>query len=160
MSENSTTLALAAGMGAIAGMRSMSALALLSRHLSQRKRGGRGTAVRLLSSRRTATVLTLLAGGEMVADKTPFVPDRTEPPALAGRAFAGALSGVAIADWRGSSQVGAAILGAAAAIGATHLAYTLRVEAGERSGAPNAVLGLIEDVVVWAAGSRLASAVG
>lgn len=160
MSENNTTTyALAAGMGVIAGMRSMSAPALLSRHLSQQK-GRDGSVARLLASRRTATVLTLLAGGEMVADKTPFVPSRTEPPSLAGRALAGALSGAAIADRRGGSQVGAALLGAAAAVGATHLAYNLRVEAEERSGIPNAILGLVEDAVVWVGGSRLAAAVG
>lgn len=161
MSENSiTTFALAAGMGAIAGMRSMSAPALLSRHLSQQKQRGRGAAVRLLSSRRTAAALTLFAGGEMVVDKTPFVPSRTEPPSLAGRVLAGALSGAAIAGRRGGSQVGAALLGAAAALGATHLAYNLRVVAEKRFGVPDAILGFVEDAVVWAGGSRLAAAVG
>lgn len=157
MSERSTTFALAAGMGAIAGMRSMSAPALLSRHLSQQKGRGRSAIARLLASRRTAVVLTLSAGGEMVLDKTPFVPSRTEPPSLAGRALAGALSGAVIAGQRGGSQAGAALLGAATALGSAHLVYNLRVGAGERFSVPDAVLGFVEDAVVWVAGSRLAS---
>ena len=97
MSETRTTLALSAGLGLIAGMRSMAAPALLSRHLAGRSARGRGAAMRLLASRRTASVLTVLAAGEMVADKTPAIPDRTDPPALLGRIVMGALSGAA--DW-------------------------------------------------------------
>lgn len=163
MNRSVTTLAYAAGLGAIAGMRSMAAPALLSRRLARRQRPWdalrkRPVAVRLLASRRSATVLTVLAAGELVADKLPFVPARTELPSLIGRASSGALCGAAVAARRGGSQPLAAAVGAAAAVGMAHLAYRLRKRAGETTGAPDTVFALAEDAVVLTAGGRLAAA--
>ncbi|MDX1530449.1 MAG: hypothetical protein R3362_02890 [Rhodothermales bacterium] len=157
MPEPATTLALAAGMGVIAGMRSLSAPALVSRRLSQRRRRGRGWPARLLGSGRVADALTLLAAGEMIADKLPAIPARTEAGPLTGRAMTGALSGAAVAGWRGGSVVGGAVVGAAAALGAAVGAYRLRRAAGAY--VPDPALALVEDAVVLAAGSRIASAV-
>lgn len=159
MSETRTTLALSAGLGLIAGMRSMAAPALLSRHLAGRSARGRGAAMRLLASRRTASVLTVLAAGEMVADKTPAIPDRTDPPALLGRIVMGALSGAAVATWRGGPAFGAALVGGVAAAASTHLAYQVRKAAGQATDVPDPLFGLAEDALVVAAGSRLAAAV-
>lgn len=159
MSENTKTLALAAGLGIIAGMRSMSALALLSHRFAQRHVRRRGRVVHLLAARPTAGILKLCAAGEMVADKTPYVPSRIEPPSVAGRALMGALSGFAVAEWRGGSPLAGALVGSAAAVGSTFMAYEVRRRAGQRSGVPDPVLGLIEDVIVLAAGSRCAAAV-
>ncbi len=157
------TLAYAAGVGAIAGMRSMAAPALLSRRLQQREQPSdrllpRSTGVRLLGSRRAATVLTVLAAGEMVADKMPFVPARTELPSLIGRAASGALCGAVVAARRGGSQPVAAAIGAAAAVGMAHLAYRVRKRVGEATGLPDVVVALTEDAVALTTGSRLAAA--
>lgn len=159
MSEDISPLTLAAGMGCIAGMRSMLAPALLSRRLSRQAGHGRGPAAHLLSSRRAPTIFTVLAAGEMIADKTPAFPDRTEPPSIMGRALMGALSGAAVANWRNGPQMGGALVGAAAAVGSTFLAYTLRVNAGRRTGVPDVALGLAEDLLAVTVGSRIASAV-
>lgn len=159
MSGNFKTLTLAAGMGLIAGMRSMAAPALLSHCLSRRVLHRSGRVARFLGSRRTAGVLKILAGGEMVADKTPFVPDRIESPAIGGRAVSGALCGFAIAEVLGGPRWGAALLGSAAAVGSTYAAYTVRKAAGENSSVPDPVLGLAEDAVVLGAGSRLIAAI-
>lgn len=162
MSDTPSTLALAAGFGIVAGMRSMSAPALLSRrlrHLPAYRVRRKGRAVRLLASRRTAAVLTALAAGEMVADKMPGVPARTDPPGLMGRAVMGALSGAAVAGWRGGTAVGAMLVGGAAAVASAHLAYVLRRDAVRASGVPDPVVALAEDGLVVAAGSRLAAAV-
>lgn len=162
MSDTVSTLALAAGFGLVAGMRSMSAPAFLSRRLASlpsRRLRRRGAVVRLLGSPRAAALLTTLAVGEMVADKTPGMPARTDPPALGGRIAMGALSGAAVAGWRGGTTVGAALVGAAAAAASTHLAYVLRRDAGRASGVPDPLLGLAEDALVVAAGARLAAAV-
>ena len=161
MPEHSTTFALAAGLGLVAGMRSMAAPALLSRHLAQTPASRRdGWATRLLAARPATLLLPLFATAEATADKTPVVPDRTEPPALIGRALSGALCGAAIAGRRGGSRVGAALVGAAAAVGATFAAYHLRKAVGEHTGLPDAVVALAEDALVWFAGTRLAEAVG
>ena len=87
---SSSTLAHAAGLGAIAGLRSMTAPALLSRRLRRRRLWhrlrSRSALVLLLATRPAGTALTVLAAGELVADKLPFVPARTEFPSLVGRA--------------------------------------------------------------------------
>jgi uncharacterized membrane protein len=158
MSETRSPLALAAGMGLVAGMRSMAAPALLSRRLSRLPGHGHGPAAGLLRSRLAATTFAALAAGEMIADKTPAVPDRTEPMSVLGRALMGALSGAAIAGVRGGSQTGGALVGATAAVGSTFLAYTLRARAGRNTGVPDVALALAEDLVVVGLGARIASA--
>ena len=155
MIDDSTTLALAAGMGAVAGMRSMAAPALASRHLSQRQ----GSSP-LRVSPRASGVLGLLAAGEMIGDKTPFIPDRTDLPSVIGRAVSGGATAAALADARGGSALVAALVGSTAAVGSTFLSYYLRKKAGEVSGLPDPVLGLAEDAFVLTAGSRIAAAAG
>src|SRR5688500_10878471 len=95
---NDSVLVTSAVLGAIAGLRSMSAPALLTHELAD---GGKarefGPLERILTSERTAGVLALLAGGEMLADKTPYVPDRTNPVPLIGRAVIGSLTAAAFA---------------------------------------------------------------
>ncbi len=160
MSARKSTYALAVGMGIIAGLRSMSAPALLSHHLVRRPHRARGMASRLLSSRASSGVFTLLAAGEMAADKVPGMPARTDPPALAGRALMCALTGAAVAEWHGGRSVApAALVGAAAAVAASFLALELRTAAGRSFGVPDPVVAVIEDGIVLAAGSQLADAV-
>jgi len=54
-----------------------------------------------------------LALGELVADKLPFIPNRTSPGPLFGRVVLGALSGSALCAATGFSLAAGAILGAA-----------------------------------------------
>lgn len=68
----------------------------------------------------------LMAAGEMIADKTPFVGDRIDPLPLAGRAVLGAIVGVVVARRHGQAAAPAALLGAAVAIGAAYLAHAAR----------------------------------
>lgn len=123
-------------LGVLTGMRSMAGLATLaSTHRVARK------------------VLALAAAGETVADKTPWVGDRTEPLPLAGRTIIGAGIGAMVAsDHRDNLLIGAA-LGAATALIATHLAFYLR----GRLPLSSVAGGLVEDGVVVAIASRYAS---
>src|SRR5947209_534719 len=85
------------GLGAIAGIRSMSAPTHLSRAASRGKVGGiEDTSFAPLASTRVARILTLLAVGEAVADKFGGIPDRISPPGLIGRMATGALVGAAL----------------------------------------------------------------
>ena len=120
-------------LGAISGMRSMAgAAALGARH------GG---------TMQAATAM--LAAAEMVADKTPYVGNRTDPLPQAGRAVMGAIVGGVIAAEHGESPWLGAFVGAAAAVVATHLAYRLRA----RLPLSIPVGGLLEDAVVVGAGA-------
>lgn len=151
MHDKTTTLVLAAGIGFVAGMRSMTAPALVSRHRAQQPDDN----TRLGTSSRTANVLGVLAAGEMVGDKTPFVPDRTDWPSVAGRALSGGGSAAVLAADRGDTPGFAALVGSAAAVGSTFLSYHLRKKAKDLSGLPDPLLGLVEDGLALTLGSKL-----
>jgi uncharacterized membrane protein len=131
----------------------MSAPALLSRAAS---RGGiegiEGTPFAFLASPRTARILTVLAVGEVLADKLPFSPDRISPPGLVGRMASGALVGAALfaaAERRATIGAGLGLLSAAAA---SYPSYYLRVKTQEKLGVPNWAVGLVEDALAEGTG--------
>lgn len=122
-------------MGVLTGIRAMAGLASLS------------------STHRVATkTLALAAAGETVADKTPWVGDRTDPVPLAGRTIIGAGIGALIAGEQNDSRLLGALLGAATAMIATHLAFQLR----KHLPLSNTAGGLLEDGVVVALASHYA----
>ena len=141
------------GLGAVAGVRSMSAPALLSRAASRGDIGNiEGTPFAFLASSRTARILTVLAIGEALADKLPFSPDRISVPGLIGRMASGALVGAALlaaAERRAAIGAGLGLLAAAAA---SYPSYYLRVKTQEKLGAPNWAVGLVEDALAEGAG--------
>ena len=124
---NAATLSEAVAVGAITGMRSMAGPALVASRYSGILKG----------------LVGMMAAGEMVADKTSLVGDRTDPLPLTGRAVMGALVGGVIAHERHGNIVIGAIVGAGAAVIAAHLAYRLRQRLPEGT-----VGGLLEDAIV------------
>lgn len=91
-------------------------------------------------------LLGLAVVGELVGDKLPQTPDRTEPGSLAGRALSGAIGGAVIARRAGRRPVPAAVLGGAAALAGSYLGIGWRRSAdGHLPAVPAA---LIEDMVV------------
>jgi len=146
-----STLA-ATALGWTAGMRSMTAPALLARALP-RASGS------LLSRPTVRAGLAVAALGEMAADKHPAIPSRTSPPALIGRLGSGLLVGATIASARGDSRLAGALIGGAAAVASSFAMERLRAEAGRQSGAPDAVVAVGEDALAVALGSAGASAV-
>ena len=132
-----STLKRIVALGALTGMRSMAGPATLA------------------FARRSASrpVMALLAAGEMVADKTPFVGNRIDPLPLAGRAVLGAVVGGLVAgEQRGNVLLGG-VIGAATALAAAHLAYQAR----KRLPLPSAAAGLLEDALVLALARRAAA---
>ena len=130
---NAATMTRILGVGVLTGMRSMSGAAtLFARHHSV-----------------LAPAAAMLAAGEMVADKTPFVGNRTDALPQVGRAVMGAVVGGFVAHEEGAAVWLGATIGAAAAVAATHLAYRLRT----RVPLPTMAAGLIEDALVIGAGA-------
>lgn len=142
MSDTGELAVVSAAIGIVAGMRSMSAPAIITSRIGPRP---------------LHTAFKLMALGEMAADKTKRVPDRTEPPALTGRIVIGGACAAVVAHTAGHFVAGAALIGAAAAAGSTYLFYHLRKAATERTGVPDAVVALCEDGLVFAAGNQIAS---
>lgn len=131
----SRTLVRAMGFGALTGVRSMAGPAALA----------------FESDGPVKNVVGLLAAGEMIADKTPFVGDRIDAAPLAARAVMGGIVGGVVAYEAHESVLLGGLLGASAAIAAAHLAYRLR----KSLPLSNPVGGAIEDAVVIGLGAML-----
>lgn len=142
----------AIALGALAGVRSAGAPAVL---VGQLERRGKDVWSGHRARRRFGVPLAVLAAAEGVADKLPITPARTAPPSLAARALAGAFVGSATARKR-ESKLAPAVLGAAAATAATFASYRIRQAGIRRSKALGYAVAVAEDALVFWAGTRLA----
>ena len=144
------------GFAAIAGMRSMSAPALLSHYLTRNPSWLLlSSPLRALQKPLVARGLKLAAAGEMMMDKLPGTPNRIAPPVLLGRLLAGALVGAAVYKSReGSSAAGAAV-GGLGAVAATFISYALRMGISKQANWPVAAVGVGEDALVLGSGAAL-----
>ncbi len=150
----------ALGLGAVAGMRSLAAPAILSRQASRGGTWSNGldfdrTGFQWMGRPLYSTLLGLLAAGEGVGDKTPGVGKRTKPLSLLVRAASGALVGGAIFAGEDEPPALGAIFGAGAAITMTFVAYFVRKKIAEGGRVNDRVLGLGEDLLVTALGAGL-----
>jgi uncharacterized membrane protein len=103
---------------------------------------------RLLAAPGVAAGATALAVMELVADKLPGIPNRTDPLPLAGRVIAGGVIGAAIAALTGRERLRGAAVGAVAALIGAHLGFQLRRELAERL--PDPLAAVVEDITVGA----------
>src|SRR4051794_2472809 len=120
---NSKAYAAAAGIGAVAGIRSMTAPALVSLTAS---RGGLRlgrTSLRFLASTVATATIGVLAISELIADKLPNVPNRTDLGPLATRVVSGAACGAAICLSESESPWAGALLGGVSALGGAFAGY-------------------------------------
>jgi uncharacterized membrane protein len=151
----------AAALGLVAGMRSASAPAVISSYVRERR--GQilaspqltNSPLRHLTSPVGSNALRVLALGEMVTDKLPFVPKRTETPSLITRAVSGGVAGAVVGLVHRGSPALAALIGALSATGATFGAYRLRKQLAENTAVPDALIGGLEDLLVLGTGYYL-----
>ncbi len=139
------------GLGVVAGMRSMSAPALL-RNWTARQRHLAPTP---LDNMGTPTALAIMATGEMIVDKLPFTPDRTQLASVAFRALSGAVVGGCFCAANRRNRTAGAILGAVGAVAATYGAFHLRRYLVKERGLPDVVVALAEDAATAALGRSL-----
>lgn len=147
-------LAVAVGLGALAGVRATLPNALLGRAsggTAHRRRGGGSWLGTGLGSRVMA-VASLL---ELVGDKLPGAPDRVATSPRLARIGSGGLAAAALGRPRPASMAVLALVGGATAALSTALSYRLRRRAIRRWGLSSPSSGLLEDVVVLAAAAAL-----
>jgi len=150
----------ALGFATLAGMRSMSAPALLTHHLSNKPSWFLlNSPLQMLQKPWVARTMKLAAASEMVADKMPGMPDRIAPPVLLGRLLSGALVGAAWYKSREGSALAGGLVGGLGAVAATFLSFALRKGISAQSGTDIAAVGLGEDAVVLGSGAALLKAV-
>lgn len=136
----------AIGIGAVAGMRSASAPALTSNYFAKHPSLFLDASpLKGLRQPATANVLKFMAGGELIADKLPFLPPRTDPGPLGARAVSGGVCGAAVFLAEGGrAEIGAA-LGAASAVASAFLFMNLRRIIGKAAKLPDPVVAVAED---------------
>jgi uncharacterized membrane protein len=140
-------LAGAAGIGAVAGLRSMTAPALVSQAARTGSIELTTGPVAFLGRQKTADIMTGIAVAELVADKLPSTPDRIEPFPLAARAISGAIVGAAVYSARRKDPGPGALVGALAAIGAAFLGFALRRKLTRDVKVAGFLVGLVEDAL-------------
>ena len=119
-------VALAVGIGIVAGLRALTAPALVSwaAHLGWLHL--EGSPLSFMGSMVTVVIFTLLAIVEYVTDRLPSTPARTVPMQLGARLIMGALSGACICVSAGQSLLVGVVLGAIGAVIGTYGGYHAR----------------------------------
>lgn len=143
-------------LGALAGMRTLSAPVITTHILSSSpsKKLEQST-LRFMQSTTVAAVLKVLAVTELIADKLPSTPNRTEPAGVAGRCLSGALAGASIYKAAGGKTLTGALIGGTAAIAATYGSYYLRKSIVKANHIADPLIGAAEDALVIGAGISL-----
>ena|SRR5947209_9440609 len=142
---NATTLARSSALGAASGIRSMTAIAAVSRAAASGRWALERSPLDFLGDQRVSVGLVVMAAGEILADKTPFVPKRTQPVVWLWRSFMGGAVGAAASINDDDPMWAGALTGAGAAAVSTYVAYRLRM-ALQRLGLPNVTAGAVGDV--------------
>ena len=116
MHDNGLTVySLAVLIGVVAGLRSMTAPALVSWAARLGWLPLAGTWLAFLGSAWTPWILTVFALGELIVDKLPSTPSRKAPGGFGARIVTGGLSGAAIAT-AGGGMMGGLIAGIVGAV--------------------------------------------
>jgi uncharacterized membrane protein len=150
-STDAVVYAAASALGIIAGMRAMTAPALVSYMAQQgclqvdRQRFG------FFGHPRAFKILAGLASGEIIFDKLPFMPKRTDSAGLASRIVTGALCGATVCRAKDKSMLIGAIAGTFGAIGSTFAVFNIRRSLSEELRIPDPAIALLEDATaIWA----------
>lgn len=141
-------------IGTVAGMRCMSAPAIVTNEISLHKDETLGP-LGLMGDPRVQKFFDIAAGLELAADKLPQIGARTETGPLVARAISGAVSGAAVSRANRANALLGALAGGVAAVVAAHLFYSARKHANQHLGIPDPLLAVAEDTAAWTLG-RLA----
>jgi uncharacterized membrane protein len=134
-------------VGVISGLRSMTALAVISWAARWGWLDLHSTPLAFLGTTWFAYAITVFAAGELMGDKLPWIPDRTSSPALVFRLITGGLSGAAIFVSARQSLVLGATLGALGALAGAFEGYHLRRRLTKEKGLPDFAIAIAEDLI-------------
>lgn len=142
--------AAAAAIGAVAGLRCLTAPALLV-FFAARENAGK-LRNNPLASKTISAVIGASAIGELIGDKLPSTPNRTAPLGLIGRIVSGAFVGGSVCAARKKNILTGALIGAVSAVAAAYAGQNVRREIAEETGIPSAAIGVVEDGIAIAIG--------
>jgi uncharacterized membrane protein len=104
----------------------------------------------LIGSTVSVWILTVIALGELGADKLPQTPSRTAPPGLIARIVTGGLSGACIAAAGGQGAFIGALLGALGGVIGCFGGYQVRTRLVKALNTRDIYVAIVEDVVAIA----------
>jgi uncharacterized membrane protein len=150
-------LSLAFLIGVIAGLRSLTAPAVVAWAAQVHWLVLRNSPLSFMESTAAVVLFTLGALGELVVDKLPSTPSRTKPPGLIGRILLGGLAGAAVAASGSQSISLGAVLGAAGGIAGAFGGYEVRTRLVRGLKVPDLVIAFMEDAMAIGGGLFIVS---
>jgi uncharacterized membrane protein len=152
-----TVLLLALLIGCICGLRSMTGPAVVcwGAHLGWLQLDG--SKLSFLHNPVSLAVFSLLALGELIADKLPFIPSRTTPGPLAVRFLFGGLCGAALCLSNGMAWLPGALVGGGGGVVGAYAGYHARRWVTVGRGLPDFGVALLEDLVAVGGGFWIVS---
>ncbi|MEO5910337.1 MAG: DUF4126 family protein [Pelobium sp.] len=141
------------GLAGIAGMRTMTPLAILAEKLSKSKRP------RLLKSNLSfmqssvfSGLMNLAALGEFLGDKSKSAPNRTDLGGIIGRAMSGALTGATIYKSAFKNPYKGALIGSVSAVIFTYAFFEVRKRISAQKNINKNVIAIAEDALAVSGG--------
>jgi uncharacterized membrane protein len=132
-------------IGVVAGLRSMTAPAAVSWAARLGWLHLENTWLAFLGYAATPYIVSVLAIGELIADKLPKTPSRKAPPGFIGRILTGAICGAALGAGS-DALIGGAIVGVLGAVAGTLGGYEFRARLAKAVG-KDLPIALLEDVI-------------
>jgi uncharacterized membrane protein len=100
-----------------------------------------------MRSKKAVAVLSVLAIGELVADKLPMIPKRTAPAPLIARIITGGLCGACLCAAAGKSLLAGTLLGGIGGVIGAFVGYSIRRRLVNTFHINDLVLAVCEDAV-------------
>jgi uncharacterized membrane protein len=146
MSVNSVFF-LAVGIGIVAGLRALTAPAVVSWAARLGWLNLYGSSLSLMGSDVAVAIFSLGAIAEYVNDKLPKTPSRTAPPGLIARIVMGGLSGACLCASAGQSPITGALLGGIGSLIGTFGGYQARTRLTRGLKVKDIFIAVLEDLV-------------
>jgi len=153
----SEVLLLAFLIGIVAGLRSLTAPAVVAWAAHRNWIDLHNTSLSFMGSTAALIIFILLALVELVADQLPSTPSRTKPPGLIARIVLGGLSGACVAVAGAQSMMLGALLGAIGGVAGAFAGYEVRTRLVRALKVPDLIIAVLEDVVAIGGGLFIVS---
>jgi uncharacterized membrane protein len=153
----SQVLLLAFLIGVVAGLRSLTAPAVVAWAAHRNWLNLQNTPLSFMGSTAAVVAFVLLAMIELISDQLPNTPSRTKPPGLIARIILGGLSGAAVAVAGAQSMVIGGILGAMGGIGGAFGGYQVRTRLVRALKVPDFLIACLEDAIAIGGGLFIVS---
>lgn len=155
--DTASVFAIAFAIGVIAGLRSLTAPAVVSWAAHLGWINVQDTWAAFLGSTAAVYIFTALALAELVGDKLPKTPSRKTPGPFGARIVLGAACGAALCVAGHQSSVIGALLGGLGGVAGTLGGYAARTRSVAALKVPDFVIALIEDAIAVGGGFLLVS---